>query len=331
MEGRLRSLAIVPRPGREATVVIARVKEFLVRAAVMALVSDGAKVQLLSSMGAVSVSGTIDLLLPLLLAGLIVLNTMMGSVHERVREISIFSSVGLAPVHIAALFVAEAFVVAIVGVVLGYLLAQAVAAVLLSSGTLAGLSLNYSSSAAVGACIIVIVAVMLSTIYPARRASDLSVPDVTRRWALPKAEGDRLQFDFPFTVGQTDLVGLFTYLADLFRAYRDSSIGSFAADRVVQRRTAGGVVIEMDCWLAPYDLGISQRMVMEAIPMAVAGLYRVNLTLTRSSGEAGSWWRQNRRFLTTLRKRFLIWRMFGPELKARYAESGAARLAEAHV
>jgi len=276
--------------------------------------------------GAVSVSGSLDLLLPLVLVGLIVLNTMMGSVHERTREISIFSSVGLAPVHIGALFVAEAFVVAVVGVVLGYLLAQTIAAVLLSSGSLAGLSLNYSSTAAVGACVIVMAAVMLSTIYPARRAAALSVPDVTRRWKLPEANGDLLDFDFPFTVGDADLIGLFTYLTDLFRAYRDSSIGSFATDHVGMTETDGGVAIVMICWLAPYDLGISQSVKLEAIPMAVKGLYRVRVEIQRNSGEAASWHRQNRRFLTTLRKRFLIWRMFGEEQKARYTAEGRHKL-----
>jgi len=328
MEGHLRSVAVIPLKGTSTSVMVDSVKEFLKRAAVMALVSDGKNTQLLTSIGAVSVKGALSLLIPLALACLIVLNTMMGSVHERVREISIFSSVGLAPTHIGALFVAEAFVVAIVGVVLGYLMAQFVSTLLMNAGMLKGLSLNYSSSAAVGACIIVMGAVMISTIYPARRASDLAVPDVTRRWKLPKPEGDLLEFDFPFTVGSTDLLGMFMYLAELFKAFRDSSIGSFATDRVRLSRTKEGVAIDMSCWLAPYDLGISQRVKFEAIPMEVKGLYRIQVTLERRSGEADSWYRQNRRFLTTLRKRFLVWRMFGRELKARYEARGNELLKE---
>ncbi len=331
LEGRTRAVAVVAKPGVDPKALIERVKEFLTRAAVLALVSDGETVQLLTSIGAFSVTGTLDLLLPIMLAGLIVMNTMLGSVHERTREISIFSSVGLAPVHIGALFVAEAFVVAVVGVVLGYLLAQMVAAALLSAGSLAGLSLNYSSSGAVGACAIVIAAVMLSTIYPARRASELSVPDVTRRWVLPPPVGDRLEFDFPFTVGDADLVGLFAYLTDLFKAYRDSSIGSFATDAVELTRTEKGVAITMVCWLAPYDLGISQRVRMEALPMDVKGLNLIRIELDRDSGEAGSWFRQNRRFLTTLRKRFLIWRMLGEDRRREYARRGAGRLEGTHV
>jgi len=326
LEGRLRSVAVVAVPGTDTAKLIDEVKSFLKRAAVMALVSDGTTIQLLTSIGAVSVKGVLALLIPLALACLIVLNTMMGSVHERVREISIFSSVGLAPSHIGALFIAESFVVAIVGVVLGYLFAQFISAALLSFGAFRGLSLNYSSSAAVGACVIVMAAVMLSTIYPARRASELAVPDVTRRWKLPKPDGDLLVFDFPFTVGATDLIGMFTYLTELFKAFRDSSIGSFSTDKVTFTRSKDGVAIEMSCWLAPYDLGISQRVLLEALPMEVKGLYRIQVTLERRSGESGSWYRQNRRFLTTLRKRFLIWRMFGSELKGRYEARGQEHL-----
>ena len=54
------------------------------------------------------VQGAGSVLVPLFIAALIVLNTMLGSVYERTREIGIFSSLGLAPVHVASLFVAEA-------------------------------------------------------------------------------------------------------------------------------------------------------------------------------------------------------------------------------
>ena len=77
---------------------------------------------LYSSIGMTSFSGMGNLFVPILIAALIVLNTMLGAVYERVREISIYSSVGLAPVHIAFLFLAEACVYAIVGAVLGYLM-----------------------------------------------------------------------------------------------------------------------------------------------------------------------------------------------------------------
>ena len=51
------------------------------------------KVSIYSSLGMTSFSGMSNLFIPMLIASLIVLNTMMGSVYERFREIGIYSSV----------------------------------------------------------------------------------------------------------------------------------------------------------------------------------------------------------------------------------------------
>ena len=72
-----------------------------------------------------TLEGIIDLILPIVIAALTVLNTMYGSVYERKNELYVFSAVGLAPNHIRWLFFAEAMVYAVVGAVGGYLLAQA--------------------------------------------------------------------------------------------------------------------------------------------------------------------------------------------------------------
>ncbi|MFP6644906.1 MAG: ABC transporter permease [Candidatus Latescibacterota bacterium] len=75
------------------------------------------------SIGVTGVSGLGPLMIPIGIAALIVLNTMMTATYERFREIAIYSSVGLAPMHIAALFLAEACVYGVLGA-LGYLLGQ---------------------------------------------------------------------------------------------------------------------------------------------------------------------------------------------------------------
>jgi ABC-type antimicrobial peptide transport system permease subunit len=79
--------------------------------------------------------------------------------------------VGLAPVHISFLFLAEACVYAVLGVVFGYILGQGTSKVLIGLDMLSGVSVNYSSMAAVVSAIIVIAVVLLSAIYPAVAAS----------------------------------------------------------------------------------------------------------------------------------------------------------------
>ena len=96
-------------------------------------------------------SGMANILIPLVISALIVLNTMIGSVYERKREIAVYTSVGLAPSHVSFLFVAESLAFAVLSVVVGYLVAQAAAVVLAGTPLWAGMTANYSSLAGVGA------------------------------------------------------------------------------------------------------------------------------------------------------------------------------------
>ncbi len=99
----------------------------------------GNEIRKWSAVGSTSISGMGDLLIPILIAALIVLNTMLGAVFERVKEIHIFSSIGLAPSHIATLFMAESFVYAILGAIFGYLIGQGMAKIITVTGWLPGL------------------------------------------------------------------------------------------------------------------------------------------------------------------------------------------------
>ena len=280
---------------------------------------------LYSSIGMTSFSGMGNLFVPILIAALIVLNTMLGAVYERVREIGIYSSVGLAPVHIAFLFLAEACVYAIVGAVLGYLMGQAIATTLVNFGWLAGLTLNYSSMSTVVATIIVMVVVLLSTMYPALKASRMAVPDIERKWKLPEPEGDVWHFNLPFTVLAEEALGLNVFMRDYFEAHADESASDFYTDQVAfSEADEDSYQIGMMVWLAPYDLGVSQSIKFVTSPVGgeEEDLYKITLEVHRESGEIASWKRVNRRFLNLLRKQLLIWRTFSVDIRAEFHERG---------
>ncbi|MCH8979694.1 MAG: ABC transporter permease, partial [Armatimonadetes bacterium] len=125
--GTLNSIAIsdfLDENGEIKSDFIPDVEEFMARVSLTMFVGYQDKVTVYSSIGTTSLSGLGDLFIPILIAALIVLNTMMGAVYERFKEIGIYSAVGLAPNHIAALFMAEAGVFATIGAVLGYLIGQ---------------------------------------------------------------------------------------------------------------------------------------------------------------------------------------------------------------
>lgn len=286
---------------------------------------------LYSSIGMTSFSGMGNLFVPILIAALIVLNTMLGAVYERVREIGIYSSVGLAPTHIAFLFLAEACVYAIVGAVLGYLMGQVIATTLVHFGWLAGLTLNYSSMSTVVATVIVMIVVLLSTLYPAIKASRMAVPDIERKWKLPEPDGDVWHFNLPFTVLAEEALGLNVFMRDYFDAHADESASDFYTDNVTfSAEEEDSYKIGMMVWLAPYDLGVSQSI--QFITSPVGGeeedLFKITLEVNRESGEIASWKRVNRRFLNLLRKQLLIWRTFSVDIRAEFHERGRTESTE---
>ena len=321
--------------------VRSEIEEFLSRLAVTLFAGiqeegeDYISVSIYSSLGMTSLSGMANLFIPILIAALIVLNTMMGSVYERFREIGIYSSVGLAPGHISWLFMAESCVYAVLGVVAGYLAGQITSTALIKLDLVAGFTLNYSSLSAVMSCMLVMAVVMLSTVYPARKASQLAVPDVTRKWRLPPPSGDEWHFEFPFTVSGHDVVGLSVFLIGYFDSYSEESIGTFYTDGAQLQRfdskDGDGYTIDMNIWLAPFDLGVSQHVVIRAAPEAEHGIYSVSLDIRRLSGEDASWRRVNQRFMNVIRKQFLIWRTVDSEAKESYRQQGLESLDREHV
>ncbi len=333
--GTLRSVAVTSfrdEQGRPKEDFLPDIEEFMMRVALTMFVSEGDKVQVYSSLGATSLSGIANLLIPILIAALIVLNTMLGAVYERHTEIGIYSSVGLAPVHVAALFLAEAAVYATLGAVGGYLVGQVVTKILMSANMLSGISLNYSSLSAVWSTIVVMATVFLSATYPARKAAAMSVPDVTRKWVLPEPEGDNWRFDFPFTVGETEALGMYVYLSKVFDSYGEGSIGDFTTGKVklsaVRYDGISGYRISLLTWLAPYDLGVNQSVTFDAIPTGKHNIYRIEVHIHRLAGEIASWKRLNRGFLGSLRKRFLVWRTVSPDMKQQYTAEGKRLIGE---
>ncbi len=321
--GDLRSVAI--GYGKNDAAVTSDLKNNLMKRFDMNLyaAADG-KINRFSSIAATSGEGLTTILIPILIAALIVLNTMLGSVFERVKEIHIFSSIGLSPSHIGTLFMAEALVYAILGAVAGYVLGQAVSKILTVTGLLTGLSLNFSSISAVLSTLVIVAVVLLSTLYPANKASQVATPSIQRTWAVPDPQGDDWKIRLPFAVTGNQAKGVNGFLAEWFRSYEGYSVGDFITENIYRETYASefGEAFRIGCkaWLAPFDLGVSQHIKLETVPTDIEDVYDLKLTLTRVSGDVSNWKRVNRRFLNTLRKQFLIWRTLGAGEREKYLE-----------
>ncbi|MBA4387466.1 MAG: hypothetical protein C0404_05755 [Verrucomicrobia bacterium] len=274
----------------------------------------------------IEASGFKDLLIPVILGGLIVFATMLGSVADREGEIYAFSSLGLAPAHVSMLFFAEAAIYAVVGGMGGYLLGQ-VAASLLSYLSaywhFAVPSMNFSSMNAIATIFIVMAIVLLSTVYPAVKAARSANPGIQRAWRLPQASGDTFDINFPFTVSEYDLTGVVSYLEEHFKSFADTSIGVFATTdcNVLKQKENNMLGFRARVALAPFDLGIEQSVVILSQPSDIEGIDEVRVLIRRLSGTYGDWQRANRVFINDLRRQFLVWRTLDKEVARHYRET----------
>jgi len=270
-------------------------------------------------------SGVRDLLIPVLLGGLIVFATMLGSVSDREREIYTFSSLGLAPPHVASLFFAEAAMYAVIGGMGGYLLGQIVARLM---GVLSGYfgfnvpTMNYSSTNAIVTVLIVMGTVLVSTIYPAVKASRSANPGIQRSWKIPKPEANTYDLVFPFTVSAYDITGVVSFLKEHFDNYSDTSLGVFTtAHSAIFRQSDNDMLgFKARVALAPFDLGVNQNFALLSQPSDIEGINEVRILIGRLSGAHGDWRRANRVFINDLRKQLLIWRSLTPEIMERYRQ-----------
>jgi hypothetical protein len=280
-----------------------------------------------------SYSGVPNILIPVVISILIVLNTMISSVYERKREIGIYTSVGLAPSHVAFLFIAEALAFAVLSVVMGYIVAQVAAKFLAGSVLWAGITVNYSSMAGVAAMVLVILVVLVSAVYPSKVAAAIAIPDVKRTWQLPKVHGNHIEITLPFLLKRGEERSAAGFLFDYFHGHQEITHGLFSTgelkmtrdlevDRVHPAGDAPCLTIESLVWLAPFDLGVVQQVALSFCPSAEeVGFIEIRMQITRGAGEANAWRRTNKMFIHQLRKQMLVWRSLSSAHKLDYEKS----------
>lgn len=336
--GKLKGIAVKPDPG--ATEVTGDLGDRFG----MLLFKGGPKgTSLYFASDAVSYSGVANILIPLGISILIVLNTMIGSVYERKPEIAVYTSVGLAPPHVAFLFIAEALAFAVISVVVGYLLAQTSSSFLAGTPLWAGMTANYSSTAGVAAMLLVIGVVVVSALYPAKVAANIAIPDVNKSWTMPKAEGDRLVVVLPFLIKLGEMASAGGFLHQYYMAHHDVSHGAFCTDDMQcnfldleQHELSTGLTaglpegadipddlcfsIDLRIWLAPFDFGVRQKAKLVFCPSETyTGFRQVRVVIDREAGEHKAWESLNKNFLNDLRKQLLAWRSLDDDAVEKYA------------
>ncbi len=323
MGGVLTSILIRPAEATAASLEQAA-RRLARRSAFAVLVSNGRQVWSYNAASGTALTHLSNVLAPLFIAALIVLNTMLGAVAERRHEIHTYTALGLAPGHVGALFLAEAAALGTLGVVFGYIAGQAVATLLEHTHLLPGVRVNYSSLSAITTMGLVLGLVMLSTLWPARMASRVAAPSLQRTWKLPPPRGDRLELDLPFTVNALAAHGVCAFLEEFFTTTTQTGLGRFSAANIAAFVENGVRGLSCRIWLAPYDRGVMQDFRLAIHPTTQSNVFEVKLTLEREAGTPAAWLRFNRPFLVEVRKQFLLWRALTADVAGRYVARSEA-------
>jgi ABC-type antimicrobial peptide transport system permease subunit len=278
----------------------------------------GETVQTLSPQNVVTTSGWGTQAAPLIIAALVILNLMLGSIEERKKDIFTLSSVGLSPFHIGFLFFAEALTYSVIGGVGGYL-----GSLLLAPfGT--SISLNPASTTVVTAVTSMMAVTIAVTIYPIYIASKLVTPSLERRWKLPKPKGDMWEIILPFSSTRDDEVdGLLTFTHELvtvhlapdsevFRTVTSIKYSEEETPQLLNR------TMIFDSELSPYELGIFQDTRIVDVKEKDIGRHTIHINLYRKAGPKGSWMTFGREFVDLMRKQIMLWRNLTEEERKQY-------------
>ena len=273
-----------------------------------------------------TLAGLMQMVIPLIIAALTVLNTMKGSVYERRDEIFVYNAVGIAPRYVFFMFFAEAFVYVVVGSVLGYILSQGTGRILIElsrSGLgggidfTGGLNMAFTSRMTIYASLAIGASVFVSTYFPARSAMEIAKPTEDSGWDLPEPVGETISFSLPFTFNPRDRIAVLCFFERYLQDHGEGSSGRFfAAPPVVgiseKRDTLADDAlvpsISNTIWLKPFDLAVSQSMEISLPTDNETGEFIANVTLVRLSGTREAWMHLNKGFVQLIRRQFLHWR-----------------------
>ncbi|MEM2454865.1 MAG: FtsX-like permease family protein [Candidatus Bathyarchaeia archaeon] len=266
--------------------------------------------------------GVSMILFPAIIGGLTIITTLLGALIERKREIAVYSSVGLSPLHVAGMFLAESLTYAVLGSFLGYFFGILGIRLLLFFGFFTeGITVNFSSLFVFVSLAFSTLMVLLSSLYPSHKASLLVTPSLKRKWEITtKPIGDDWTIPLPFRCIDDEVDGVLRFLSELFEIYTSRDAGTFLVrkkeiqEKVTFESSWKELIAEMS--LAPWDSGTIQNLFIRAIKENEEWAFYVHLKYI--AGDKSVWIKRNPKVVDIIRKQLLLWRSLKEEEKRKY-------------
>jgi hypothetical protein len=204
-----------------------------------------------------------------------------------------------------------------------------------------GMNMNFTSATTIYASIAIALATIASTYFPARSAMEIAKPADNAGWTLPAPDADdRIVFMLPFTFTRFDRIAVLAFFHKYFDNLGEGSAGPFFAGTPVLKIAdhtdplADGAYIpclEVQVWLKPFDLGVSQKITIELGTDPETKEFISKMILERLTGTRDAWLRLNGPMVALIRQHFLHWRAVPQDQKAELFAEAKAMLEESVV
>jgi len=285
--------------------------------------SDGQSVQSPNLNVQYGATGWIYSLGPIIIGAFTILNTMLGNIKERTREIGIYSSVGVSPSSITVMFFAEGIIYTLAACVIGYILGMVANVYLIINHLLPETFITNSSS--FSTLIIVGLSfafVMISVIYPARIASRMITPSLERKWRMStKAVGDAWALPLPFTMQNlSEAKAVLRYLAEYFESRKADNPDPFIVRDLAIDDVQNKLMVNMA--LKPLEAGVVQSLEMTLVQSSLGTRINLDTIARRLSGNRDTWTAVTPGVVDILRKQLLMWRGLSPQQREIYMRAG---------
>ncbi len=251
--------------------------------------------------------------------------TLLGNIKERVREIYVFTAVGLSPSGSALMYVTEALTYAVIAVVAGYALGFATNRLMALLGFLpSAYALNYASAFMIVAFAVLILSVLSASLYPSLVAATLITPSLERRWKPPtKPRGDFWEIPLPIRFpSREEALGSLHYIYEYFTGMGKER--PYFTVREAEPLSLAEPVTTLVVALAPYELGVTQEARVGLVGDEIRRVYTLMLKLRRLTGSRSAWESLSYYFIDEVRKQALMWRALPQERRAHYVERAGA-------
>lgn len=268
----------------------------------------------------ITLIGLENQLVPLVIVAISIFNITLGNVYQRKKEIAIYSFVGLSPLHITIMFLAEMLIFALMGSLMGFIGGLIEGKIAIQMGL--QIELNYSSSWVITAVLASMATTMIAAIYPALVAARLVTPSMERTWRIPTSpRGDNWDIPLPFRVeSEQEVEGIMKFMREYLLPHTMPNVPDFSVSRSSLRREeiegSRRIGLDMDIRVAPYDSGVRQSVLLYGLKVGKEWLF--GFVIDRLGGSRDMWHSLNKRFIDLFRKQLLLWRTMPPEKRERY-------------